>query len=274
MPCNDCSRTEACPPCPYEEAEACQHPNKVYSGSLYDGPGGRKSFVYYTCLECKAHWKEEVDDTVEPVTEEPEPRCGGCGHTEGEGCGCPPKRYPCPSHPEGHPASEGYTPDDPPLTPEEEEQAPPDEEVCQTCLTKAQCQKCGCCVPEGCSLCEDCPEAPEDCVCGEPEQSGTVHRAAGPCYQEEPPPPLTDDFGQPIRECWECDRVGCKGCPTQPEMRPPYLAAYSVQGHLYEVALPGDATVRAVDGALVITHALGPVAGIAQVMPVPSKESA
>src|SRR5438445_8485911 len=31
--------------------------------------------------------------------------------------------------------------------------------------------------------------------------------------------------------------------PPQPERRPPYAVAYSVQGHLYEVALPGDATV-------------------------------
>lgn len=90
--------------------------------------------------------------------------------------------------------------------------------------------------------------------------------------------PLTDDFGQPIRECWECDRVGCKGCkgckgcPPQPDRRPPSLVAYSVQGHLYEVALSGDAAVRAVDGGLVITHALGPVAGIVQVAPVPNEE--
>lgn len=60
--------------------------------------------------------------------------------------------------------------------------------------------------------------------------------------------------------------------PPQPVRRPPYAVAYSVSGHLYEVALPGDATVRAVDGALVIQHHLGPVAGIVQVLPVINEE--
>lgn len=54
----------------------------------------------------------------------------------------------------------------------------------------------------------------------------------------------------------------------QPLRRPPYAVAYSVLGHLYEVALPGDATVEAVDGALVIRHGLGPVAGICAVNPM------
>jgi hypothetical protein len=62
--------------------------------------------------------------------------------------------------------------------------------------------------------------------------------------------------------------------PPQPEQRPPYAVAYSVQGHLYEVAVSGDATVRAVDGALVITHHLGPVAGIVQTRPVINEEKA
>lgn len=60
--------------------------------------------------------------------------------------------------------------------------------------------------------------------------------------------------------------------PPQPERRPPYAVAYAVQGHLYEVALPGDATVEAVDGALIIRHALGQVAGIVAVNPMSSKE--
>ena len=60
--------------------------------------------------------------------------------------------------------------------------------------------------------------------------------------------------------------------PPQPERRPPYAVAYAVQGHLYEVALPGDATVEAVDGALVIRHSLGQVAGIVAVNPMSTKE--
>lgn len=103
------------------------------------------------------------------------------------------------------------------------------------------------------------PEGPEytPCVCGHIE-------------------PEHDETG----ECWE----GACGCvayhtepddppPPQPERRPPYAVSYSVQGHLFEVALSGDATVRAVDGALVIQHHLGPVAGIVSVLPVINKES-
>ncbi|MFC5799100.1 hypothetical protein [Streptomyces formicae] len=60
--------------------------------------------------------------------------------------------------------------------------------------------------------------------------------------------------------------------PPQPERRPPYAVAYSVGGHLYELALPGDAAVQTVDGALVITHVLGPVNGVVQVQPIASKE--
>jgi hypothetical protein len=105
--------------------------------------------------------------------------------------------------------------EEPPMTPEEEEQAPEDEE----------------------------------CVCGEPDAQGTVHRTDGPCYVQAPSPP-------------------------QPERRPPCAVVYSVGGHLYEVAVSGDAAVRAVDGALVITHDLGPVAGIVQTAPLINEESA
>jgi hypothetical protein len=43
---------------------------------------------------------------------------------------------------------------------------------------------------------------------------------------------------------------------AQPPRRPPYAVAYAIEGGAqYEIALPGDATVRAVDGALIITHA-------------------
>jgi hypothetical protein len=49
--------------------------------------------------------------------------------------------------------------------------------------------------------------------------------------------------------------------------------AYSVAGHLYEIALPGDATVHATDGGLIITHALGPVAGVVRVHPIEGEQS-
>lgn len=62
--------------------------------------------------------------------------------------------------------------------------------------------------------------------------------------------------------------------PPQPERRAPYVVGYSVGGHVFEVAMPGDATVRALDGALIVQHHLGPVAGIVHVAPLISKEGA
>lgn len=113
---------------------------------------------------------------------------------------------------------------------------------------------------------------------------------------EEPPMTAEEEEEAPEdADTWPCDDCGAqvpageKWCtnpdcqeiakrrlaaqaPPQPDRRPPYAVAYSVQGHLYEVALPGDATVQAVDGALVVRHHLGPVAGIVQVLPVISEE--
>ena len=126
---------------------------------------------------------------------------------------------------------------EPPMTPEEEEQAPEDEH---------RCNACGHHKGEGCG----CP--PHEFV-----SEGHCDRCA---------------------EAWRNQLAGIRmiprSVPPQPDRRPPALVVYSVQGHLYEVAVSGDAAVRAVDGALVITHALGPVAGIVQVAPVPTKEGA
>lgn len=124
---------------------------------------------------------------------------------------------------------------EPPLTPEEEEQAPEDEALPPP--EGPECEKCVCghIVPEHDINGRWC--AMEGCECS--------------LYRTEP------DFE----------------LPPQPDRRPPYAVAYSVQGHLYEVALPGDATVQATDGALIIRHHLGPVAGIVQVLPVINKES-
>lgn len=180
MPCNDCSRTESCPPCPEEQED--QKP-------LF-APGAEEYYRKVLGLEPK------------PV--EPEP----------------------------------------PMTPEEEEQAPPD------------------------GYEYGCPD------CGQPITVG--RRNEHVCKQAPPDEGFGDCPGWP-----ECPKPGsCPACstpkegppPPQPVRRPPYAIAYSVQGHLYEVALPGDATVRAVDGALVITHALGPVAGIVQAAPYGSEE--
>jgi hypothetical protein len=132
-------------------------------------------------------------------------------------------------------------PEEPPLTPEEEEQAPPDTHDWHHATPEAglTCKACGLAHKNWSG--EDCPEAPEnEGVCAHPNCT---------CAPEA----LCPGVAKP---------------PPQPQRRPPFAVAYSVQGHLYEVALPGDATVKAVDGALVIQHHLGPVAGIVQVLPV------
>jgi hypothetical protein len=88
-----------------------------------------------------------------------------------------------------------------------------------------------------------------------------------PCVSEEPPmTPEEEEAAPPDVERPES--------PPQPQRRPPIAVAYSVNGHLFEVAVSGDAAVQAIDGALIIRHHLGPVAGIVQVVPVIDKEGA
>lgn len=95
-------------------------------------------------------------------------------------------------------------------------------------------------------------------------------------------PPLTPDEEEE-QDCpcmagydgLECPcTTGCGCCPVtaaappQPERRPPYAVAYSVAGHLYEAYVPGDATVCAIDGVLIIEHSGSAISGITQVLPV------
>jgi hypothetical protein len=57
---------------------------------------------------------------------------------------------------------------------------------------------------------------------------------------------------------------------AEPPRRPPYAVAYATEGGAqYEIALPGDATIRAVDGALIITHA-GAILALTQARPMES----
>ena len=113
------------------------------------------------------------------------------------------------------------------------------------------------------------PEGPEytPCVCCghiEPDHEAD----GGPCRQEG-------------CDCWEyrierlcsevegCDGNCCAKLPPQPERRPPLSVAYSVAGgHAYEVSIPGDASVTALDGALIITHPDAQVLAITRVAPI------
>lgn len=287
----------------YDHDPACCHCGKPRPEPSTECEGGCRIYTEPpctpggTCICGGEWWKHGCKHNLPP-----EPRCEGCGHTDDEGCGCPPRcTCGCPKgahmgKPRGciphgfheYEASEEHDfvspahcaacmrswlpPDsvpaaEPPLTPEEEEMV---SGRCTCGETACESELCDCdSVPCPVDHAREANEAPEDalpppegpeytpCVCGhiEPE-----HEVDGYCYDEK------------------CGCVGYRTkpdfeTPPQPDRRPPYLVAYSVQGHLYEVALPGDATVAALDGRLVITHHLGPVAGICQIAPITSEES-
>lgn len=116
--------------------------------------------------------------------------------------------------------------------------------------------------------CRDKPGVPHCLTCG---------HVWGECQwhwvEEEP----QCKFPQGCHRVVPCD-PGCGAswadpAPPQPLRRPPYAVAYSADGHLYEVMLPGDAIVSAVDGALVIKHAQHQIHGIVAVHPIESKEA-
>lgn len=119
--------------------------------------------------------------------------------------------------------------------------------------------RCTCGPDEACSECPETPAEPPLTPEEEEEASKDEYPACSNC----------GNWHAPDDEC-----VWSDPAPPQPDRRPPYLLAYSVQGHLYEIALPGDAIVAALDGRLVITHSLGPVAGICQIAPITNEESA
>jgi hypothetical protein len=175
---------------------------------------------------------------------------------------------------------------EPPLTPEEEEEAPED----VTTLPPPEgpeytpCVACGHIEPQHSPDGGPCLGADKDCDCvayhTAPERRCTCGETACEselCDCDSAPCPVDHTREAPegegfiSAERWD---ACAEPPPPQPERRPPLLVAYSVQGHLYEVALAGDASVHAVDGALVIQHHLGPVAGIVQVLPVINEESA
>lgn len=128
----------------------------------------------------------------------------------------------------------------------------------------------------GCAIYTESPCADlKDCACGgEWWKHGCQHSLP-------PEPPLTPEEEEEralAEEAAEAARGALEDdwaaeAPPQPERRPPYAVAYSADGHLYEVMLPGDAIVSAVDGALVIKHARFQIHGIVAVQPIESKES-
>lgn len=335
MPCNDCSRTEECPPCPHEEREKPSPVDCPHVGSrVVERSDAPEHWTRYRCDDCGGAWSRNWSEGGEK-TEEHEPRCQGCGHPEHSGvcrepempgspgdvdeCGCLDDREP-PLTPEEHNLGpEGVDcvfdacPRDPDdcdngcraaadeLSREANEMNPPPEEEEEASEDACTCGA------AGEAACQDClagvhgpnahrepppPEGPEytPCVCGhiEPEHEPDQGECnayncdcSAYCTCEHPNrySPGRRTQGGSWLYCPDCeakwyDTSPMELLPPQPDRRPPYLLAYSVQGHLYEVALPGDATVAALDGRLVITHRLGPVAGICQIAPITSEESA
>ena len=76
----------------------------------------------------------------------------------------------------------------------------------------------------------------------------------------------------PEEPAWCSHKPGCPHwgpSPEAPPPRPPYAGAYELEdGTAFEVALPGDATVRLDGGALVITHTGRPIRAMTQNRPL------
>lgn len=117
-----------------------------------------------------------------------------------------------------------------------------------------KCVNCDAPPAEGYSYCDNCmtePEAP--ClhesweVTGErPAEGGWLKwRKCADC--REPLPDIIE-----AEPHWDIQPAEPD---PEPPRRPPYAVAYEIQGGArFEIALPGDATVSAENGALVITH--------------------
>lgn len=120
------------------------------------------------------------------------------------------------------------------------------------------------------------PEGPA-CTCGETAcESESCDCDSAPCpvdHAGEAP----EDANKAI--CGSCYTDHSKGscepaeAPPQPERRPPYAVDYSAGGHAFQVLVPGDAAVLAVDGALIIRHADFPVLGISCITPLRTEAS-
>jgi hypothetical protein len=89
----------------------------------------------------------------------------------------------------------------------------------------------------------------DDCYCGAnaPEPEAPECRDAEGCHRVQPCDPGCAAASRQLHE--QLARA------ADPPRRPPYAVAYALEGGAqYEIALPGDATVTAVDGVLTISH--------------------
>lgn len=205
MPCDDCSRTDACPPCVQEEPKAsrpsrddpcaCGHSRGAHDYAM--GCVGNRNLC-----ACQG-FRGPV-----PALKGPGATCAVL-HQDEQG-----NTIPCPEEPE------------PPLAPEEEEEAPLDRIHPADCVHEDGCPYLEPTCENGCKVAAD-----------------------------------------------ELILLSREMEPPQPERRPPYAVDYSAGGHGFQILVPGDVSVVAVDGALVIRHHGFPVLGISAVSPLIQKEA-
>jgi hypothetical protein len=243
MPCDDCSRTDQCPPCANEPERIiindrckCSHDRFRHNwGSENDGACSKP--------DCACMAYDPV--TVETV-ELPEPEPEACSHA----CSCGHEQWDHSSS--GHckqcgcEGSDGHYPNGCEDTPR-----------CVCEHAKADHGE-----VDGCYVCTECSRY-------EQTSDGCWKHPKGKSHADCP-------------TCWGVSEAECMCCtpaladepwaPPQPERRPPLRVRYSVAGgHEYETSVPGDACVTAEDGALIITHSDAQVLAITRVVPI--KES-
>ncbi|MFD3531970.1 hypothetical protein [Streptomyces sp. NPDC058664] len=196
------------------------------------------------CAVLHTDGKGNVVPCPDEAPAEPERRCNGCGHHGGEGCGCSAHAFVSREH-------------------------------CDRCMGTYLIKSVAALPP---------PEGPEyaPCVdCGHIEPEHAPDAGEGECWADGCPcqeyrPAAMCDCGHPQFEhsIYGCaDDCACEAMyptlPPQPERRPPLSVAYSVAGgHAYEVSIPGDASVTAEDGVLIIKHPEAQVLAIMRVAPM------
>jgi hypothetical protein len=118
------------------------------------------------------------------------------------------------------------------------------------------------------------PEDPKETRCEHTREGGCC---SGPGYCAHacgmPPEPEAPE-GAGCVSCGMGIPRGCTYCEDcvprpEPPRRPPYAVAYEIEGGgLFEIALPGDATVRMDDGVLIVMHTQGAVKALVQARPM------
>jgi hypothetical protein len=238
--------------CQSHEGHNDPHAAKIPNGGTFNWDDSVAVYPAEPDAAQEAAMQELTDLRQEMEADEPEARdCWACKHAEhrafscteqrdGDDCSCG-AHTPEPEAPECPPAcAEAHTYSGDCLLratfvhgPEPEEPGPTELAPCPICGDRRKTNE----FMAGLLLCEPCIYAD-----GQPFCFG--------CGSKEAPFGLVSHEGED-----KFNELRCSKCLLPPR-RPPYAVAYAVAGGAqYEIALPGDATVRFADGALIITHA-------------------